>query len=475
MATINTSETAAPETAVPEAVAAPSKPAPLPVPDIPAADVTAAFNSVTGPYDVLLLNTPWHRYTPAELAELPLGEIAADDSTLFMWCDSVTAGVTTKIMRKWGFTFHSVASILNIAETPTEAPAAPAAPAVAPVPAPDANASGTDMDVDSAPTPKAPRAPRAPRIKNIHPPTWWSPNEGALTRSCTEQLWVGVRGDGAPVAPKVKANPFQVKTLPDFPKKATKARKGSSSCPPEWYCTRPSEFFEEVLAQFPASVKTIELFGDSLRQNIDAFGPGIPSMFVPALSGTDGDVGTIKAALGGLGKVAVRSVCAKLHKALHSTDQDALQDKGVQEFITAIDDDKWAATDKQTITVISSVADSFLAAYPQRKKKTKRVRDPASGEKARHGIACPGPVSKELLEFFGEPDGTLVARTDVVKRINQYIKTNVLKDGKYFKLDDKLKQLLGDVEKSSYFDLHALLSPHFIKVQGSAPKKARLA
>ncbi|KAG5190707.1 hypothetical protein JKP88DRAFT_285828 [Tribonema minus] len=483
----NTPETPIAAAAGDEAPATPAalvKPVVVPVADIPVGDVTGAFNALTGSYDVLLLNTPWHRFSPAELAELPVGAIAGDNSTLFMWCDSATAGITTKVMRKWGFTFHSVASILNIAAPP--APLEPVEPAAL-EPEDEATESGaqTDMEVDGsdrAKAPRTPRAPRAPRIKSIHPPAWWSAvAEGAATRACTEQLWVGVKGAGAALCPKAKLAPFQVIDTADFPKKASKARKASATCPPEWYCTRPSElnFFETVLSQYGPSAKAIELFGDSIRNKVDAFGPGIPSMFVPALSGTDGDVGVIKGALEGLGKVTVRSVCAKLHKVLHSSDKSAPEEKVVQDFIASIGDDKWAAKDKSTVTIISNVADSFLAAYLQRKKKAKRARDAASGERPRHGIVCPGPVSKDLLEFFGEPDGTLVASTDVVKRINEYIKSQNPKDGKFFKLDEKLKKLLGDIEKSNYFDLHALLSPHFLKVKKSgaaAPeaKKARV-
>jgi SWIB/MDM2 domain len=441
-----------------EVPATPSKPAQPAVPDIPVEDVVNAFKVLGGgKYELILLNTPWHRLSASEIAELPIESIAADNATLMMWCDSITAGVTSKILRKWGFSFHSVASILNIATPP--AVAEPPAPAPAP--------AATDMDVDASDASKAPlpTAPRSARVKAIHPPAWWYPTPaGATNRACTEQLWVATKGEGASLTPKVKSYPYQVTDMPDYPKKASKARKTSATCPPEWYCTRPSEFFENAMSMYPSSVKAIELFGDAMRQNVDAFGPGIPTMFMPALSGKSGDVGVIKAALEGMGKVILRGLSAKLHKALQ--DSTAIEEKVVQDFIASIGDAKWTAQDRNTLMILSSVADSALASYPQRRKKTKRVRDGSSSvDKPRHGIARPGTVSNVLLDFFGEPEGTLLARTDVVKRINEYIKANDLKYGKFFKLDDKLKQLLGDIEKSNYFELHSLLSPHFLKVE----------
>jgi chromatin remodeling complex protein RSC6 len=79
-------------------------------------------------------------------------------------------------------------------------------------------------------------------------------------------------------------------------------------------------------------------------------------------------------------------------------------------------------------------------------------------------------VSQELLDFLGEPAGTPLARTAVVKRINDYIKQNALQTkGRFIDMkDDKLRHLLGaaETDEITYFSMCKRLSPHFIK----APK-----
>jgi hypothetical protein len=475
------------------AVEAPAVEAPVLPPAVGVAAVVSALaTDVTGKYDVVLVNTPWHRMSVDELIQLPVQDIAAEDATLFMWCDSFTAGSAPRLMKKWGFTFHSVTNILNLMNEP--APVEDAAPAAA-APADETDAEMTDSGAPAADASK-PAKTRTARVKALHPPSWWISSEGASSRACTEQLWMAVRGAGAPATTKgkVRPQPYQVKTLADFAKKSCRARRPAATCHPDWFCTRPIEFFEAALAQIAPTARVLEMFGDVTRAKRDAFGPGLPQMFVPALDGEDGDVGIVKKALAGHGKVALRGVCAKLHKAIAGSAEDVAI---VQELVAQVaaaaaeagrqDAAKWTVPGLPgVLQTISSVADRYLANYPQRKKRAKRARSDEPGRVvARHGIACPGPVTQALLEFFGEPEGTQLARTDVVKRINAYIKEHNLKAGKEFMFDDKLKALLAahtDAKSSDYFQLHRLLTPHFIKKaavveeggeQGDA-KKARV-
>jgi len=90
-----------------------------------------------------------------------------------------------------------------------------------------------------------------------------------------------------------------------------------------------------------------------------------------------------------------------------------------------------------------------------------------NGKNKPKGFTVPVKISKEMCDFLElEPD-TLIARTEVTKRINQYIQKNELKnpDKKtVINLDDKLKSLLGDNEEEvTFFTLQKYLNRHFIK------------
>lgn len=100
-------------------------------------------------------------------------------------------------------------------------------------------------------------------------------------------------------------------------------------------------------------------------------------------------------------------------------------------------------------------------------KKVKRTRDPNAPPS---GFARPGPVSKELRTFLGMKDDELIARTQVAKRISEYIKEHNLKNpdnNKEIIVDNKLATLfkLKPREKVAFFQIQSHLSKngHFIK------------
>jgi hypothetical protein len=100
----------------------------------------------------------------------------------------------------------------------------------------------------------------------------------------------------------------------------------------------------------------------------------------------------------------------------------------------------------------------------QNKKKRKGTRAPS-------GFVKPSPISDELAKFLGKPIGTEMARTDVTKEINMYIREKALQDpdnGRIIRADAALSALLklGDEEPSvelTYFNLQRYMSPHFPK------------
>jgi len=113
------------------------------------------------------------------------------------------------------------------------------------------------------------------------------------------------------------------------------------------------------------------------------------------------------------------------------------------------------------------------AAKASQKKKRK------VGNRAPSGFVKPTLISNELAGFLGKPEGSEMARTDVTREINKYIRTNNLQDkenGRKINPDKKLTSLLklkkGD--ELTYFNLQRYMSPHFAKASSTAASLASL-
>lgn len=106
-----------------------------------------------------------------------------------------------------------------------------------------------------------------------------------------------------------------------------------------------------------------------------------------------------------------------------------------------------------------------------RMKKTvdKAERRRANARSSPSGFAKPIKLSAEMCTFLGVPEGTEMSRTDVTRRLTQYIKANNLNkpDNKRIIVPDtKLRKILnlkGD-EEVSYFSIQRYLKHHFIKI-----------
>lgn len=99
----------------------------------------------------------------------------------------------------------------------------------------------------------------------------------------------------------------------------------------------------------------------------------------------------------------------------------------------------------------------------QRQGKRKKRE---GGNSAPSGFTKPTRISDELAAFLNKPQGTEMARTDVTKEINQYVKSNNLKDaedGRKILPDSKLTTLLklGKDDKLTFFNLQRFMKHHY--------------
>ena len=98
-----------------------------------------------------------------------------------------------------------------------------------------------------------------------------------------------------------------------------------------------------------------------------------------------------------------------------------------------------------------------------------------SGNRAPSGFVKPTKISNELAKFLNKPSGTEMARTEVTREINNYIRENKLQDpnnGRHILADKKLKTLLKlkASDELTYFNLQRYMSPHFAKASASSSK-----
>ena len=119
-------------------------------------------------------------------------------------------------------------------------------------------------------------------------------------------------------------------------------------------------------------------------------------------------------------------------------------------------------------TLEKNVSREMKAAQKASSKRAKRA-----GNRQPSGFVKPTRISDELAKFLGKSLGTEMARTDVSKEINAYIRANKLQrpdNGRFIVPDAKLTTLLklGKDDELSYFNLQRYMKPHFIKAEVAA-------
>ena len=106
-------------------------------------------------------------------------------------------------------------------------------------------------------------------------------------------------------------------------------------------------------------------------------------------------------------------------------------------------------------------------------EKASQKRKRKQGNRSPSGFVKPTKISDELASFLGKDKGSEMARTEVTREINAYIREHKLQDkdnGRVIKADKKLSSLLKlkTNDELTYFNLQKYMSPHFAKA-GQAP------
>ena len=141
----------------------------------------------------------------------------------------------------------------------------------------------------------------------------------------------------------------------------------------------------------------------------------------------------------------------------------------------------------QLSTLISSLKTEFRA-LEKRASRELKTATKASQKRAKRkntnrapsGFVKPTLISSELASFLGKTAGTEMARTEVTREINAYIRANQLQDksnGRRIIADAKLSSLLklAAGEELTYFNLQRYMSPHFTKSAANVAAAAAVA
>jgi chromatin remodeling complex protein RSC6 len=114
-------------------------------------------------------------------------------------------------------------------------------------------------------------------------------------------------------------------------------------------------------------------------------------------------------------------------------------------------------------TLEKAMAREMKAAAKASSKKRRNT-----GDRKPSGFVKPTAISNELAHFLGKSIGTEMARTEVSKEINSYIRSHNLQDkdnGRIIHPDAKLTKLLNVAkgDELTYFNLQRYMKHHFQK------------
>jgi upstream activation factor subunit UAF30 len=162
---------------------------------------------------------------------------------------------------------------------------------------------------------------------------------------------------------------------------------------------------------------------------------------------------------------AVETTAPAVDAAVDAADAEAPLAEQSVEFLAKL---------QQLGTLISSLKTEYRTLEKKWSREVKAAQKQSSkrkrkaGNRAPSGFVKPTKISDELASFLGKEKGTEMARTDVTREINTYIRAHKLQDkdnGRKIIPDTKLAALLKlkKTDELTYFNLQKYMSPHFAK------------
>ena len=138
---------------------------------------------------------------------------------------------------------------------------------------------------------------------------------------------------------------------------------------------------------------------------------------------------------------------------------------------------------QQATALLSSLKTEFRQLERRATRELKSANKASSrrrrktGNRSPSGFVKPTLISDELATFLGRPSGAEMARTEVTREINAYIRKHSLQDksnGRKINPDSSLSTLLkiNDTDELTYFNLQRYMSPHFAKSQKALAEAA---
>jgi upstream activation factor subunit UAF30 len=115
-------------------------------------------------------------------------------------------------------------------------------------------------------------------------------------------------------------------------------------------------------------------------------------------------------------------------------------------------------------------------------RKVKNLIEDPQGEKAKarsttNGFNKPLDISEELRKFLKLAAGEQISRSQVTKKVNEYVTEKGLKQGQNINMDAPLKAILdppADVQVT-FLNIQKYINKHYIKTEKPVKEKAPVA
>lgn len=111
-------------------------------------------------------------------------------------------------------------------------------------------------------------------------------------------------------------------------------------------------------------------------------------------------------------------------------------------------------------------------------RKVKSLLEDPTGEKSKaratnNGFNKPLDVSDKLRSFLKLAAGEKISRSQVTKKVNEYVTEKGLKNGQSIQLDATLKDLLNPPEGTTitFLNIQKFINPHYIKAAPAVDAK----